>query len=76
MAHGHKGQKGHNLNLLAKLTVLLRQILFNVAIIVIAEAIFMRISAEQVPSVYRVVVEIPAWGEEKEVFFVWERLLR
>ena len=34
--------------------MLLRQILFNLAIAVIADAIPMRISAEQVPSLYRV----------------------
>ena len=38
----------NNLNLFAKLMVLHRQILFNLAIAAIAEAILMRISAEQV----------------------------
>ena len=39
------------LNLLAKLVLLLHQILFNLAI---AEALLMRTSAEQVPSLHRV----------------------
>ena len=43
-----------SLNLLAKLTVLHRQILFSLAIAAIAEAILMRTSAEQVPSLHRV----------------------
>ena len=38
------------MNLLAKLIVLRRQIWFNLAIAAIAEAILMRTSAEQVPS--------------------------
>ena len=37
------------LNVLAKLMVLLHQILFNLAIAVIAEAILVRIFAKQVP---------------------------
>ena len=41
------------LDLLAKL-VLHRQILFSLAIVAIAEAILMRTSAEQVPSLHRV----------------------
>ena len=41
-------------NLFAKLMVLLRKILFNLAIAAVAEAILMRISAEQVPSLHRV----------------------
>ena len=41
-------------NLLAKLMVLLRQILVNLAIAAITEVILMRISAEQVPSLHRV----------------------
>ena len=36
----------YNLNVLAKLMVLLRQILFNLAIVAVAEAILVRISAE------------------------------
>ena len=44
----------YNLNLLAKLMVLYHQIPFNVAIAAIAEAILMRTSAEQVPSLHRV----------------------
>ena len=44
----------YNLNLLAKLMVLLRQILFILAITAIAETILMRNSAEQVPSLGRV----------------------
>ena len=44
----------YNLSLLAKLMVLQRQILFNLAIAAIADAILMRISAEQVPSLHRV----------------------
>ena len=43
----------YNLNLLAKLMVLLSQILFNLATADIAEAILMQISAEQVPSMHR-----------------------
>ena len=45
----------YNLNLLAKLTVLHRHILFNLAIAAIAVANLMRISAGQVPSLHRVV---------------------
>ena len=41
------------LELVAKLIVLHRQILFSLAITAIAEAILMRISAEQVPSLHR-----------------------
>ena len=44
----------YNLNLLAKLMVLHRQILFSLAIAAIAKAILMRISAAQVPSLHRV----------------------
>ena len=44
----------YSLNLLAKLMVLHRQILFSLAVAVIAEANLMRISAEQVPSLHRV----------------------
>ena len=44
----------YNLNLLVKLMVFLRQIMFNLAIAAIAEAILMRISAEQVQSLHRV----------------------
>ena len=44
----------YSLNLLAKLMMLHRQILFSLAIAVIAEAILMRASAEQVPSLHRV----------------------
>ena len=44
----------YNLNLLAKLTALLRQIKFNLAIAAIAEAILMRISARQVLFLHRV----------------------
>ena len=44
----------YNLNLFAKVMVLLHQILFNLAIAAVAEAILMQISAEQVPSIYRV----------------------
>ena len=40
--------------MLAKLMMLHRQILFSLAIAAIAEAIMMRISAEQVPYLYRV----------------------
>ena len=43
--------------MLAKLMVLLSQILFSLATAVIAEAIRMRTSAEQVPSSHRVVLE-------------------
>ena len=39
----------YSLNLLVKLMVLIRQILFNLAIADIAKAILMLISAEQVP---------------------------
>ena len=45
----------YSLNLLAKLMVLLHQILFNLATAATsAEAILMPISAEQVPSLHRV----------------------
>ena len=44
----------YSLNLLAKLMVLHRQILFSLAIAAIAEAILMRTSAEQMPSLHRV----------------------
>ena len=44
----------YSMNVLAKLMVLHRQILFNQAIVAIAEAILMRTSAEQMPSLYRV----------------------
>ena len=44
----------YNLNLVGKLMVLLRQILFSLAIAAIAEAILMRTSAEQVPSLHRI----------------------
>ena len=44
----------YNMNLLAKLMVFLCRILFNLATAAIAEAILMRISAEQVPSLHRV----------------------
>ena len=44
----------YNLNLLAMLMVLVRQILYNQAIAALAEAILMRISAEQLPSLHRV----------------------
>ena len=44
----------YNLNLLAKLMVLLHQILFNMAIAAVAVAILMRISAEQAPFLNRV----------------------
>ena len=44
----------YNLNLLAKLMVLLYQILFNLAVAAVAEAILMQTSAEQVPSLHRV----------------------
>ena len=44
----------YNLNLLAKLKVLLSQILFNLVNAAIAEAILMQISAEQMPSIQRV----------------------
>ena len=43
-----------NLNLLTKLTVFHSQTLFSLAIAVIAEAILMRISAKQVPSLHGV----------------------
>ena len=42
------------MNLLAKLMVLHRQILFSLAIAAIAEAILMRTSAKQVPSLHRI----------------------
>ena len=41
------------MNLLVKLMVLHRQILFTLAIAAVSEAILMRISAEQVPSSQR-----------------------
>ena len=44
----------YNFNLLSKLLVLHRQILFSLAAAAIAEAIMMRTSAEQVPSLHRV----------------------
>ena len=44
----------YNLNLLAKLMVLLHQILFNLAFPTFAEAILMQNFAEQVPSLHRV----------------------
>ena len=44
----------YNLNLLAKLMVLLCQILFNLATGAIAEAILMQFSAQQVLSLHRV----------------------
>ena len=44
----------YSLNLLAKLIVLHRQILFSLTIATIAEAILIRVSAEQVPSLHRV----------------------
>ena len=44
----------YNLNLLAKLMMLLHQIPFNLAIAGIAEAVRMRISAEQVPFLHKV----------------------
>ena len=43
----------YSMNVLAKLMVLHRQILFNQAIVAIAEAILMRTSAEHVPSLHR-----------------------
>ena len=43
-----------SLNLLAKLMVLHRQILFSLAVTVIAEAILMRTSAKQVPSLHTI----------------------
>ena len=43
-----------SLNLLAKMMVLRRQILFSLAIAAIAEAILVWTSAEQVPSLHRV----------------------
>ena len=45
----------YSLNLLAKLMALHRQILFSLAIAAIAEAILIRTSAEQVPSLHKVV---------------------
>ena len=44
----------YKLNLLAKLMVLHRHILFNLAIAAIAGTILMQISTEQVPSLHRV----------------------
>ena len=44
----------YSLNLLANLMVLHHHILFSLAIVAIAEAILMRTSAEQVPSLHRV----------------------
>ena len=43
-----------SLNLLVKLMVLDHHILFSLAIAAIAEAILMRTSAEQVPSLHRI----------------------
>ena len=43
-----------SLNLLTKLMVLHRQILFSLAIVAIAEPILIRISAEQISSLHRV----------------------
>ena len=43
-----------SLNLLAKLMVLHRQILFSLTIAAIAEVILKRISAQQLPSLHRV----------------------
>ena len=43
----------YSLNLLAKLMVLHRRILLSLAIAAIAEAILMRTSADQVPSLHR-----------------------
>ena len=56
MFHRHREVTGdlYNLNLHAKVMYLLRHILFNLAIVAIAEAILMLISAEQVPSLHRV----------------------
>ena len=59
VSHSHRGgwrrqeTYKYNLNLLAKLMVLLRQLLFNLAITVIAEATPMPVSARQVPSLNR-----------------------
>ena len=44
----------YNLNLLPKLLLLLRQILFSLAVAAIAEAIVMQVSAEQVPFLHTV----------------------
>ena len=44
----------YNLNLLAKLMVLHRQVLFRLALAAIPEAILLWISAERVPSLHRV----------------------
>ena len=44
----------YSLNLLTKVKVLHRPILFSLAIAAIAEAILMRTSAEQVPSLHKV----------------------
>ena len=44
----------YNLNLLAKLMVLLGQILFNLAVAAVAEAILMPITSERMPFLYRV----------------------
>ena len=46
----------YNLNLLAKLMLLHRQILFNLAVAAIAEAILIQISAEQVPSLHSILL--------------------
>ena len=58
MLHSHRRMEVtrdlHNLNLLAKLMVLLHQILFHLATAGITEAILMQISAEQVSSLHRV----------------------
>ena len=58
MFHSHRRMKVardlYSLNLLANLMVLHHHILFSLAIVAIAEAILMRTSAEQVPSLHRV----------------------
>ena len=56
MFHRHREVTGdlYNLNLHAKVMYLLRHILFNLAIVAIAEAILMLISAERVLSLQRV----------------------
>ena len=59
MFHSHRGgmeviRDLQSMNLLAKLMVLHRQVLFSLAIAAIAEAILMQISPEQVPSLHRV----------------------
>ena len=48
----------YNLNLFAKLMVLLCRVWFNLAIAAIAEAILMQISAQQVPSLHRIAPSI------------------